>query len=481
VSSTHASVPGGAAGVTDLTGTRLCFLNWRDRTHPEAGGAEVYCEELAQRCADAGAEVTLLTAAHHGAPAVEERGGITIRRRGGTLTVYLAALLHLLRHRRRYDAVVDLQNGIPFFAPLVTGSSIPVILVVHHVHQDQFRHRFPWPLSAVGRWLESSASRRIYGTRPVIAVSPSTRADVRLRLGLRGPIHIVPNGVEPLDAERRRSVRPTIAIITRLVPHKRLPLLVEAVADLRERWPDLHLHIGGRGSDADRIARTIDERRVSDHVTLHGFVSDDDRADLLAAAWLTALPSEAEGWGLTILEAASLGVPAVGLHVPGVRDAIVAGSTGWLAASPEHLTDTLDVALTELADADRADRWARSCREWAGSFSWDRSFTRLSQVLAGELRRDPRAEDERSHRDLGVTASFDLTDEPDGTAVLAALRVHVRATDDIRTRGGTVDVVLHGADEALAQEILRRCGVQGPLRFAVLRPHERLSGLDEAS
>jgi glycosyltransferase involved in cell wall biosynthesis len=467
--------------VLDLAGTRLCFLNWRDRSHPEAGGAEVYCEELAQRCADAGADVTLVTAQHPGAAAVERRGGITIRRRGGTLTVYLAALLHLVRNRRRYDAVVDLQNGIPFFAPLVTGSRVPVILVVHHVHQEQFRHRFPWPLSALGRWLESSASRRVYGTRPVVAVSPSTRADVRLRLGLRGPIHIVPNGVEALGAERRRSLRPTVAIVTRLVPHKRLHLLVQAVADLRERWPDLHLHIGGRGSDADRIAQTVDDLGAHDRVTLHGFVSDEERAELLASAWLTALPSEAEGWGLTILEAASLGVPAVGLRVPGVRDAIVEGSTGWLASSPEHLTEALDAALTELADEDRAERWARSCREWAAIFSWDRSFTRLAQVLAGELRRGPDTEDVRSHRDLGVTASFDLEDEPEAADVLAALRQQMRATDQMRTGNGTVDVVLHGADEALAHEILRRCGVRGPLRVAVLRPHERLSGLDEAS
>jgi glycosyltransferase involved in cell wall biosynthesis len=467
--------------MTGLIGKRLCFLNWRDRSHPDAGGAEVYCEELAQRCADAGAEVTLVTASHRGAPAVEQRGGITIRRRGGTLTVYLAALLHLLRHRRRYDAILDLQNGIPFFAPLVVGSRVPVILVVHHVHQDQFRHRFPWPMSAIGRWLESSASRRVYGTRPVIAVSPSTRAGVRLRLGLRGPIHIVPNGIEALGAERCRSVQPTIAIVTRLVPHKRLHLLVQAIADLRERWPDLHLHIGGRGSDADRLVRAVGDLGVGDSVTMHGFVSDEARAELLASAWLTALPSEAEGWGLTILEAASLGVPAVGLRVPGVQDAIVEGSTGWLAPSPAHLTEGLDAALTELADVDRAERRARSCREWASTFTWDRSFTRFAQVLVGELRRSPNTEDVRSHRDLGVTVSFDLGGEPDPGRVFAALRQQMRATDEIRTCDGTVDVVLHGADEALAHQILRRCGVHGPLRFAVLRPHERLSGLDEAS
>ena len=81
-----------------------------------------------------------------------------------------------------------------------------------------------------------------------MAVSPSTRAEMRHQLGLRGPIHIVPNGVQAVPAsDMPRSPTPAIAVVTRLVPHKRLHLLVEAVPSLLRRWPDLRVDIVGTG------------------------------------------------------------------------------------------------------------------------------------------------------------------------------------------------------------------------------------------
>ena len=44
--------------------------------------------------------------------------------------------------RRRYQAVVDCQNGIPFFSPLFVSRNTAVVLVMHHVHQRQFRLHF---------------------------------------------------------------------------------------------------------------------------------------------------------------------------------------------------------------------------------------------------------------------------------------------------------------------------------------------------
>lgn len=464
--------------VSQLAGQHLCLLNWRDSTHPEAGGAEVYTEELAERFVAAGARVTLFTSAHSGAPGQEVRRGVEIIRRGGTFGVYLHAAAHLRRARGRYDAVVDFQNGIPFFAPLFVGSDTPVVLVVHHVHQDQFRHRFVWPLSEIGRWLEGRFSRRVYGKRPIVAVSPSTRSEVRLRLGLRGPIYVVPNGIDELPGSGRRSEQPTITVVTRLVPHKRLHLLVDAVAELRDTWPGIHLHIGGRGPALSIIERTVARRDVAGHVTLHGFVTDDQRASLLSQAWLTSLPSEAEGWGLTILEANSLGVPAVALRVPGVRDAIVEGRTGWLADDPADLPALLDEVLGKLADPAEASLVSERCRSWAEQFSWDNSADAFARVLIGESRdRASSPGTPRRHRDLAIKVSFAVEDSENVPELLRRLERELRATDLIDYREGRVTLLLYGADEVLASAVLSRLDVAAPPSFAVVQPHERLVGL----
>ncbi|NAZ77809.1 glycosyltransferase, partial [Kineococcus sp. T13] len=180
----------------------LVITNWRDSRHPETGGAEVVCHQLAERFAAAGHDVVLLCAAVDGAPREETRDGYRIVRGGGRFGVYAHALAWLARHRRRVEAVVDSQNGIPFFSPLVLPRSTPVLMLLHHVHQDQFAKYFPAPVAALGRFLESTVSRVVYGRRGVVTVSPSTRTDARRRLGLRGDIWVTPPGWSVTEAVR---------------------------------------------------------------------------------------------------------------------------------------------------------------------------------------------------------------------------------------------------------------------------------------
>src|SRR5689334_3856917 len=142
--------------------SNILFLNWRDPAHPQAGGAEAYCHEIARRLARADARVTLFTARFPGSRAYELVDGVRVLRGGGTFGVYPAAAAHLLRNRHTYDAVVDFQNGIPFFSPLFTPRWTADICVIHHIHQEQFDQFFRWPMNTVGRLLEKQVSRLVY-------------------------------------------------------------------------------------------------------------------------------------------------------------------------------------------------------------------------------------------------------------------------------------------------------------------------------
>ena len=237
--------------IDELTGRRILFLNWRDLTNPAAGGAEAYAEQIARRLAAAGCRLTLFTSAYEDAPPYDWMDQYLVVRRGGRFGVYAAAARHLRRYGDHYDAVVDFQNGIPFFSPWWAPAGTPVLCIVHHVHQDQFNMYFRWPLNVIGRLLEGRASRRAYRDCPLIAVSPSTRAEMRRQLRLRGPVYIVPNGIDPpVPGRGSRAEAPAIAVVTRLVPHKQLHLLVRAVPALLERWPDLQVDIAGEGPSA---------------------------------------------------------------------------------------------------------------------------------------------------------------------------------------------------------------------------------------
>lgn len=452
-----AAVPDAPTGLGRLAGRRILVLNWRDVHHPQAGGAEQYMHRIARRWAQAGAVVTWLTAAVPGRPAREEVDGITVLRAGGALGVYPRAALALLGRIGRVDHVVDCQNGIPFFAPLFVRRGVPVVQVVHHVHQEQFSTRFGPAMAAVGRFLEGPLSRAVYRGRPVVAVSPSTREGVRRRLGLRGPIHVVPNGIEQAGSATApiRSPRdpdPTIAVVSRLVPHKRVDLLLGQLVTVAQAVPRLRVDIVGDGPERARLQGLTAELGLSGVVTFHGFQPDEARDALLERAWLTTSTSDAEGWGLSIMEAAAHGVPTAALDVPGVRDSVVPGRTGWLVATATGFGQALVDALGELADDARARELTAACQAWARSFGWDRSAELLAGVLlAGD--RSEEADARGARADIGVVADVP---RPRGWAPGSWT---LRPTDQVTATGDRISLLLTGCDEVDAGEVLRRLGV----------------------
>jgi glycosyltransferase involved in cell wall biosynthesis len=267
-----------------------------------------------------------------------------------------------------------------------------VIVVVHHVHDEQFGTHFPRPVAALGRWLEGPVSRRVYRRSPAVAVSASTIAALRTRLRWRGPIVLVPNGVrQPPDSGGllpSRSVRPRVVAVGRLVRHKRLDHVVRLADQLGTAWPGLDVHIVGRGPDESRIRSVVTRLEDPSRVTLHGFLPTSEKDALLRTAWLHLSASQGEGWGLSVLEAAALGVPTVAYDVDGLRDAIQDGETGWLVADGETLPDAVSRALGEVAaDAERAAQLSKVCIGWAESFDWESSVARMAQLIRAELDR----------------------------------------------------------------------------------------------
>ncbi|MCC3778439.1 glycosyltransferase [Streptomyces sp. UNOB3_S3] len=445
----------------DWQGRHVVVCNWRDGRHPQAGGAELYCEEVARQLHDAGVRVTYLTSRPQGAARREDTGFGAVVRGGGRFTVYAFVLLWLLRHRRSIDAVIDSQNGIPFFTPLVLRRRTPVVLLIHHVHQGQFALWFPRPVAGLGRWLEGRGSGMVYGRRAVCAVSPSTRAEIRRGLAVRGPVHFAPAGLDtppPPTAPRHRAPAPRVVCVGRLVTQKRVDRLVHAMPALRRELPGAELHIVGDGEAREGLTALVDELGVGHCVVLHGRVSQEERDALVDSAWITATTSLAEGWGLSVMEAAAAGVPALAYDVPGLRDTVRDGVTGWLLGPDDDLTSGLAKALRAVESPRDAARWDAECRAWAGRFSWTATTAHLLAVLTaedGRLRGTGRgkAVERRTVTDACtlVSAPAELLERADLTAL--------RTTDLIDLTGPRPGILLLGADERDAEAVLARIGV----------------------
>ncbi|GAB3658602.1 glycosyltransferase family 4 protein [Actinocorallia lasiicapitis] len=365
-------------------GSRVVFVNWRDPWQKAAGGAELYAWQMCRELCRRGAEVTLLTSREAGQAREERRDGIRIVRYGGIYSRYPLLFGWLARHRDSFDVAIDCMNGIPFFSPLALSPRTKILLLVHHVHSAQFGVYFGPLLATFGRFLEGPVARRVYRGRPAVAVSRSTVVSLRRELRWSGPVHIVPNGApEPGEppADVVRGGEPSLVWVGRLVAHKRVDELVLIVARLRERWPGVRLHIVGRGEQEQALREQITRLGLDGNVTLHGYLSEADKRRVLGGADLHVSASRYEGWGLSVIEAAALGVPTVSYDVNGLRDAIRDGETGWLAVPGEDLADTVARALKDLQA--RRPELAAACRSWAARFTWQASGELLTQVIRG--------------------------------------------------------------------------------------------------
>ncbi|QVQ54849.1 glycosyltransferase family 4 protein [Spiractinospora alimapuensis] len=372
-----------------LDGVRVAVLNWRCPWQSVAGGAEEYAWRVSDDLARRGAQVTFHTSREPGQPRRESRAGIRIERRGGKFSVYPATLLRLLWRRRRVDAVIDCMNGVPFFAPLVLPRRTPVVCLVHHVHDLQFRAYFPDLLARLGQFVEGPIASRVYRRCRTVTVSESSRQALRTKLAWRSDITVIHNGApapHPVPEQRpAEDGTPGVLVLGRLVVQKRVTRIVDAVDALREDWPGLRLHVVGRGPQAAPLVERAERHDLADRVAMHGFLPEGEKRAVIASCRLHVTASEFEGWGLTVMEAAALGIPTVAYDVDGLRDSVRDGVTGWLVRDGETLPDVMGRALKELSDPVRAREIERECRAWAAQFTWERTGREMAGLLRDTL------------------------------------------------------------------------------------------------
>ncbi|MEH3034506.1 MAG: glycosyltransferase family 4 protein [Aeromicrobium erythreum] len=357
----------------------VLFCNWRDTRNPEGGGSERYVEEMARGLVERGHQVTIACAAHDAAPRDEVRDGVRFVRRGSKLDIYATTFLRLLTRRYgKVDVVVDVQNGLPFFTRLATRK--PVVVLVHHVHREQWPVVYPGLTGRIGWWIESRLAPRLYRRSRYVCVSDATRLEL-IDLGVdRDRIAVVHNGTDPAPVvDARRSPTPRLCVLGRLVPHKQVEHAIDALAAVRVGHPEATLDVVGDGWWGDELRAYAAQQGVADAVTFHGFVDDRTKHEILARSWLMLLPSLKEGWGIVVGEAGSHATPTIAYSTAGgTTESIDHKDSGLLVDDREQLvTETVDV----VEDTEWRTFLGEGALAKANAYSWDTSRAAFAREL----------------------------------------------------------------------------------------------------
>jgi glycosyltransferase involved in cell wall biosynthesis len=345
----------------------ILWLNWRDITNPEAGGAEVLTHEIAKRLVkEWNYEVTLFTSCFLDSPDQEYIDGIKIVRCGGKYSVYRSAKKYYQENENKFDLIIDEINVRPFLSPKFVNGKKPILALIHQISPEQFLLELPFPLSYLGRYYLEKKWLSHYKDIHTVTVSDSSRRDLK-ELGFKR-ISVIPEGlsVGPRDNLGQKEISPTLVFIGRLKKHKLPHHALFAFLLVKKKVPNVKMWVIGEGY----MRKKLETQFKVEGITFFGHVNSEQKYDLLSRAHLVMVPAIREGWALVVTESNAMGTPVIAYDVPGLRDSVRNGYTGIIVKenSPEGLSTS---AIELLRDYNTLKEYSLNCLSFSKQFSWD--------------------------------------------------------------------------------------------------------------
>jgi glycosyltransferase involved in cell wall biosynthesis len=290
--------------------------------------------------------------------------------------VYLKARKNYLNYfKGKVDVVIDEINTIPFFTPLYVKEK--KLALIHQLAREFWFYETKFPLSIIGYAIEPRYLK-LYKDIPTLTVSNSTKQDL-IELGFK-EVFIIPEGLN--HKHNPKSIYPkeknfTLIFVGRLKRAKLPDHAIKAFNIVKKQIPEARLWIVGDGylkSELQKIA--------GDGITFFGKVSEKEKYELMSRAHALIVPGVREGWGLVVIEANSVGTPAIGYNVHGLRDSIRDGENGLLVKqnSPEAMAKAI---MKLYNDEKLRNQLSENALEYAKQFSWDKSAEEFEKVVEG--------------------------------------------------------------------------------------------------
>jgi glycosyltransferase involved in cell wall biosynthesis len=368
---------------------RILLVNWNDRENPHAGGAETHLHEIFGRLVRLGHHVDLITSGWHGAAHQTELDGMRVRRVGTRWTFALRArpaVRAALKGAETYDVVVEDINKLPLYLPSLT--TLPFCAIVPHLFGTTAFVEASLPVAAMV-WAAERLIPSRYARAAFQVISNSTRDDLVARGIPAERIEVIYPGIDATwycpDPATPRAARPTFLYVGRLKRYKGVDIALRALVLARARGADAALEIAGSGDDRPRLEAQVRRLRLEGAVRFLGFVSEEEKRRLLRSAWAVVLPSPKEGWGISNVEAAACGTPALASDSPGLRETVRHGETGFLVPHGDAGLLAHRMALLAREPA-LVERLGAAARALALPLTWDlaaaRTAAHLERVIA---------------------------------------------------------------------------------------------------
>lgn len=310
---------------------------------------------------------------------------VTVIARRTKGTEWRAASWSSLPGRMAFFAVA-LIRGLRAPADVIDSSNI----VVHPLAWLLGRLRrkpviFSYPDVLTGTWNRTFGSVGIIGelvervmlrlpARYFIANSAVTAGKLSEAGIAPSKITVIPCGFDAaaVDSARTQTGSPDhdLTVVARLVPYKRVDVVLRALAALRELRGDTTMVVIGQGPEESRLRALASELHISDLVDFRGFIPGHNSVlRTIKSGHIFVSASEVEGFGIALVEAMALGVPSVVSDIPAHRETSGGAKGAALFSRNDHVELARKLAQL-LGDENARCELGKGAREHARTFTW---------------------------------------------------------------------------------------------------------------
>ncbi len=374
-----------------LNRKRILSLSWRDICSEKAGGAEIHTHELLKAIHSNRYEVVHIAMHQKGRPKRENIDGIEYIRCGNCLGVLLFAVGYYMKNKKRISLVIDQCNTFRFFTKFWVNKK-KRIFYIHQLTREIWDIQMGGMFGKIGKMLENPMLR-LNRNDYTITVSESTKQEL-IELGFdRKKIVIIPNGLPHLLLEREnflpKEKEITFIYCGRFAKYKGINDTIEAFGEYKKVNPAAKLWIVGK-TDIQYMEQVLIPicrkygleygQEEGDDVVFWGFVSEEQKYDLMQRAHALICPSIREGWGIIISEAGYLGTPSIVYNSPGLRDAVSYGEAGYLCS--HNTVGEIVYHMQEVSDnIDKYNQYQKKARQYANSFRWENNISIINGFI----------------------------------------------------------------------------------------------------
>lgn len=292
-------------------------------------------------------------------------------------------------HLRKHPVdIYHTQYITPWFVP----RRIKIVTIIHDISFNFFCRFIKWSDLLFLKMLIPISLKR---ADAIVAVSEFTKKEIVSYYNVDPKkIYVAYNSIadefltlasEEKKAEARKKYglpEKYILYVGTLQPRKNIPHLIEAFARISDRLPEMKLVIGGNRNAHNfdkRIDKKIEKLKIGEKIVFAGYIDDEDKSAVFAAAHVFAFPSLYEGFGIPVLEAMSQQVPVLASDIAPLREV---GADGALYGSCENLDNFAEMLYNSCADNQLRSRLILAGTKQARIYSWKKTAEKTIAIYS---------------------------------------------------------------------------------------------------